>query len=187
MIVTARTEAKGANLIKEVKRDLGVDIEVWPLDLMSLKSVREFVAKAKAESVVFNIVLNNAGVMAIPYSMTKDGYETQLQVNYISPALLFKGLLDNKSITDKARIVVVTSIAAKRLGNPDAPYSLSALNWDSEEKYNKWGSYAYAKGAVVMHCNLLAKRLSEAGSGITVNSVHPGGISTGLQSEPVYG
>eukprot|EP01061_Rhynchopus_euleeides_P047095 TRINITY_DN926_c0_g1_i1.p1 TRINITY_DN926_c0_g1~~TRINITY_DN926_c0_g1_i1.p1 ORF type:complete len:365 (+),score=163.34 TRINITY_DN926_c0_g1_i1:59-1096(+) len=180
VIVTARNEAKGADVIAQVKEATGSTVEVWALDLASLRSVESFVSRAKDEGVVFSVVINNAGVMAIPFSNTEDGYETQLQVNYIAPAILFKGLLDGKSLADDARIVVVTSVAVKRL---TSTYSLEKLNWDTEADYEKWTAYCYAKAAVVMHCNLLASKLKESGSAVTVNCVHPGGIITGLQSD----
>jgi NAD(P)-dependent dehydrogenase (short-subunit alcohol dehydrogenase family) len=67
-------------------------------DLASLQSVREFVARFKAEQERLDILINNGGVMRTPNSKTKDGFETQLGVNHLGHFLLTNLLLDRLKV-----------------------------------------------------------------------------------------
>eukprot|EP00438_Fugacium_kawagutii_P023231 Skav220495 [mRNA] locus=scaffold1191:73203:75188:- [translate_table: standard] len=104
-----------------------------------------------------DVLLHNAGVMAVPFTKTVDKVEQQMQVNFHSVVLLTESLLP--CLTESARAF--------------QKYMAEDL---SEEGYDKWVAYAVAKS------NQLNAELMAKGSKIRVNSVHPGGIQTGLQS-----
>lgn len=118
-----------------------------------------------------DILINNAGVMAMPKSLTKDGFEMQLGVNHLGHFLLTNLLLDTLKASAPSRIVVVSSLAHK----------FGAINKDdlnSEKSYNKYKAYSQSKLANVLFTRELARRLR--GTGVTVNAVHPGVVKTEL-------
>ncbi|EDW62891.1 retinol dehydrogenase 12 [Drosophila virilis] len=142
------------------------------LDLGSLESVRNFVARFKAEETRLDILINNAGVMACPRTLTADGYEQQLGVNHLGHFLLTNLLLDRLKQAAPSRIVVVTSAA----------YLFGRINREdlmSERKYGKFfGAYTQSKLANILFTRKLAVLLQ--GTGVTVNCCHPGLVRTEL-------
>lgn len=118
-----------------------------------------------------DILINNAGVMALPKSLTKDGFETQLGVNHLGHFLLTNLLLDILKKSAPSRIVNVSSMA----------YKYGEINRDdlnSEKSYNKYKAYSQSKLANVLFTEELAKRLKE--TGVTANALHPGVVKTEL-------
>ncbi|XP_017079301.1 retinol dehydrogenase 13 [Drosophila eugracilis] len=141
------------------------------LDLSSLDSIRDFVAGFKKEQDKLHVLINNAGVMRCPKTLTKDGYELQLGVNHVGHFLLTNLLLDVLKKSAPSRIVVVSSLAHTR----------GAINVDdlnSEKSYDEGLAYSQSKLANVLFTRELAKRLE--GSGVTVNALHPGVVDTEL-------
>lgn len=135
------------------------------LDLASLESVREFSRKFHEVESQLHILICNAGVMTLPFSHTKDGFEMQLGVNHLGHFLLTVLLLDLLKASAPSRIVVVSSIA----------HEGGVINRDdlmSEKSYNKYKAYAQSKLANILFCKGLEKRLE--GTGVTANSCHPG-------------
>src|SRR5690606_5113531 len=139
--VTARAlAAKGAQVImacrdlakaERVAADLGPRADVRSLDLADLSSVRAF-----AEGVEqVDVLVNNAGVMAVPQRRTADGFEMQVGTNHLGHFAL-TGLLLGK-ITDR---VVTVSSGAHAIGEID----LDDLNWE-RRKYRTWRAYGQAK------------------------------------------
>lgn len=118
-----------------------------------------------------DILINNAGVMASPRMLTKDGYEMQLGVNHMGHFLLTNLLLDALKASAPSRIVVLSSLAHKwgQINRDD-------LN--SEKSYNKYKAYNQSKLANVLFVRELAKRLE--GTQVTANAVHPGVVKTEL-------
>lgn len=109
--------------------------------------------------------------MAMPKSLTKDGFEMQLGVNHLGHFLLTNLLLDILKASAPSRIVIVSSLAHK----------FGQINRDdlnSEKSYNKYKAYSQSKLANILFCQELAKRLK--GTGVTVNAVHPGVVKTDL-------
>ena len=125
----------------------------------------------KSEQQKLDILINNAGVMRCPRTLTKEGIEQQLGVNHMGHFLLTNLLLDHIKAAAPSRIVIVSSIAHTR-----GKIKIDDLN--SEKNYDKADAYAQSKLANVLFANELAKRL--AGTGVTVNSLHPGIVDTEL-------
>ncbi|EDV92435.1 retinol dehydrogenase 12 [Drosophila grimshawi] len=142
------------------------------LDLGSLESVRNFVARFKTEETRLDLLINNAGIMACPRSLTSDGYEQQLGVNHLGHFLLTNLLLDRLKQATPSRIVVVSSAA----------YLFGRINRSdlmSERNYSKFfGAYAQSKLANILFTRKLSNLLH--GTGVTVNCCHPGVVRTEL-------
>lgn len=142
------------------------------LDLGSLQSVRNFVERFKAEETRLDLLINNAGVMACPRSLTADGFEQQMGVNHLGHFLLTNLLLDRLKQSTPSRIVVVSSAA----------YLFGRINREdlmSEKKYSKFfGAYSQSKLSNILFTRKLATMLKD--TGVTVNCCHPGVVRTEL-------
>ncbi len=143
--------------------------EVRRLDLADLASVRAFADEWDGD---LDVLINNAGVMAIPLSRTKDGFETQFGTNHLGHFALTNLLLPH--ITD--RVVTVSSVA-HRNGSID----FDDLNWNTR-KYDTWAAYGQSKLANLLFTLELQRRLAAAGSDVRAYAVHPGWSATNLQS-----
>jgi NAD(P)-dependent dehydrogenase (short-subunit alcohol dehydrogenase family) len=142
--------------------------EVRPLDLTDLSSVRAF---ATAWTGDLDILINNAGIMAVPEGRTKDGFELQIGTNHLGHFALTNLLLPH--VTE--RVVTVAS-GAHRTGKVD----LSDLSWE-RRNYNAWGAYGQSKLANLLFTSELQRRLAEAGSPVRATAAHPGWAATNLQ------
>jgi NAD(P)-dependent dehydrogenase (short-subunit alcohol dehydrogenase family) len=142
--------------------------EVRPLDLTDLASVRAF---AEAWSGDLDVLINNAGIMAVPEGRTKDGFELQIGTNHLGHFALTNLLLPH--VTE--RVVTVAS-GAHRAGKLD----LDDLNWERRD-YNAWGAYGQSKLANLLFTRELQRRLTEAGSSVRATAAHPGYAATNLQ------
>ncbi|KAM8719200.1 hypothetical protein ACLKA7_011848 [Drosophila subpalustris] len=142
------------------------------LDLGSLESVRNFVARFKAEETRLDLLINNAGIMACPRSLTADGFEQQFGVNHLGHFLLTNLLLDRLKQSSPSRIVVVSS-AAHLFGR------INREDLMSERKYSKFfGAYSQSKLSNILFTRKLSELLKD--SGVTVNCCHPGVVRTEL-------
>jgi NAD(P)-dependent dehydrogenase (short-subunit alcohol dehydrogenase family) len=162
--LAVRDQAKGERAAAEIP-----DAQVRLLDLASLDSVRAF---AEVTTEAFDVLVNNAGVMALPYSRTADGFEVQFGVNHLGPFALTNLLLPK--IGDR---VVTVSSGAHRRGRID----LSDLNWE-RRRYRRWEAYAQSKLANLLFTLALDRRLAAVGSPVRALAAHPGYSATNLQS-----
>lgn len=124
-----------------------------------------------AEENRLDILINNAGIMMVPKSLTKDNFEAHIGVNHLAHFLLTMLLLDTIKKSAPARIVNVSS-EAHMVG------TIKKDDFMSERSYNRIGAYGQSKLANILFTRELAKRLE--GSGVTVNSLHPGVVNTEL-------
>src|SRR3954447_10888786 len=143
--------------------------EVRRLDLSDLSSVRAFADEWEG---ALDVLINNAGVMAVPEQRTKDGFEMQIGTNHLGHFALTNLLLPH--VTD--RVVTVAS-GAHRQGKID----LDDLNWESRD-YSAWRAYGQSKLANLLFTTELERRLEEAGSSLRATAAHPGWAATTLQS-----
>jgi len=166
---TKKADATTSEIIQETGNK---NVFTRSLDLSSFASIRKFVEEFKKEESHLHILINNAGVMAIPRSTTADGLEMQIGTNHFGHFLLTNLLLDNLKASAPSRIINVSSLAHK----------FGKINRDDinlEKSYEKWSSYGQSKLANILFTRELAKRLD--GTGVTANSLHPGSVSTELQ------
>jgi NAD(P)-dependent dehydrogenase (short-subunit alcohol dehydrogenase family) len=143
--------------------------EVRHLDLSDLGSVRAF---ADAWEGDLHVLINNAGIMAVPEQRTKDGFEMQIGTNHLGHFALTNLLLPH--VTE--RVVTVAS-TAHRQGKID----LDDLNWE-RRGYSAWRAYGQSKLANLLFTMELQRRLEEAGSNVRATAAHPGYAATNLQS-----
>jgi len=120
-------------------------ITVMELDLADLKSIRNFVELFKQKHTQLDILLNNAGIMMVPYGLTKDGFENQIGTNHLGHFALTGLLLDLLKNTPKSRVVSVTSMAHKA-GSMD----FNNLLFNKGVGYTPFKAYGRSK-----LCNLL--------------------------------
>jgi len=143
--------------------------EVRPLDLSDLASVRAFADGWEGD---IDVLVNNAGVMAVPKQRTKDGFELQIGTNHLGHFALTNLLLEQ--ITDR---VVTLSSFAHRTGR----IRLDDLNFE-HRRYGRWTAYGQSKLANLLFTLELQRRLTAAGSPIRALAAHPGYANTNLQS-----
>lgn len=175
-ITTRVLATKGATVVmacrntekaKAVADTIDGNVRVAALDLADLDSVRDFAAQ-QAE---FDVLINNAGLMNIPFSRTRDGFETQFGVNHLGHFALTGLLLDK--IGD--RVVTLSSIAHRQTPK----LWIDDLNYQ-RRRYQRNLAYAQSKLANLMFARELQRRLTEAGSPKKSYAVHPGVSGTDL-------
>ncbi len=164
VILACRDTAKG----EEAAAGVSGEREVRRLDLADLASVREFAAGIDGE---VDVLVNNAGIMAVPQGKTADGFERQLGTNHLGHFALTGLLLDR--IRDR---VVTLSSGAHRMGR------IRFDDLQSEGSYNRWMAYGQSKLANLLFMRELQRRLDAAGSPVRSLSAHPGYAATNLQS-----
>ena len=164
VVLAVRDASRGAQAAATMRGD----VEVRLLDLADLASVRAFAA-GWAEPV--DVLVNNAGIMAIPQGRTADGFELQFGTNHLGHFALTNLLLPR--ITD--RVVTVASGAHRR-----GTIELADLSWQSR-KYSAWGAYSQSKLANLLFTLELQRRLAESGSPVRALAAHPGWAATNLQ------
>jgi NAD(P)-dependent dehydrogenase (short-subunit alcohol dehydrogenase family) len=149
------------------------EAELGRLDLADLASVREFAAGFPYERL--DLLVNNAGVMALPYSTTADGFETQFGVNHLGHFALTGLLLPALLAAPGARVVTVSS-PLHALANLD----IDDLN--SDRRYQRWLAYVRSKTANLLFTHELARRTAAHGADLVAAAAHPGYAATNLQT-----
>lgn len=119
-----------------------------------------------------DVLINNAGVMYMPWTLSKDGFEIHLAVNHLGHFLLTNLLVDTLKSSMPSRIINV-SCALHRFGR------INRVDFNMEKSYNQYDAYFQSKLANLLFTRALAKRL--LATGVTVNSLHPGVIISELQ------
>lgn len=150
--------------------------EVWKLDLASLLSVRAFAEKFKTANSTLDLLINNAGLMALPLGRTEEGFEMQFGVNHLGHFALSALLWPALSQTPGSRLVQVSSMAHKF-----GKIRFEDIHWN--KKYSKWGAYGMSKLANLLFIHELAGRISRSDSEVIAAAAHPGYASTELQAK----
>ena len=163
VVLAVRDPAKG----RAVADRIDGETEVRALDLGDLASVRAF---AGAWTEPLDLLINNAGIMAVPQGRTADGFELQIGTNHLGHFALTNLLLPRIG----GRVVTVSSGLARR-GRID----LDDLNWE-RRSYRPWQAYSQSKLANLLFTLELQRRLEAAGSEVRALSAHPGVAATGL-------
>jgi NAD(P)-dependent dehydrogenase (short-subunit alcohol dehydrogenase family) len=163
VILACRNTDKGA----AAASGMTGDVEVRKCDLQDLASVRSFADGVDA----VDVLINNAGIMAVPYAQTVDGFESQIGTNHLGHFALTNLLLPK--ITD--RVVTVSSFM-----HFSGYISLKDLNWKSRP-YFAWPAYGQSKLANLLFTTELQRRLVAAGSSLKAHAAHPGYSETNLQ------
>jgi NAD(P)-dependent dehydrogenase (short-subunit alcohol dehydrogenase family) len=149
-------------------------LEVLPLDLASLASVRDFAKHFADRHARLDLLINNAGVMAIPRRTTADGFEMQLGTNHLGHFALTGLLLPQLLAASGSRVVTVSSTAHRG----------GRMFWDDlhgERRYQRWLHYGQSKLANLLFCYELDRRLRGARLPLVAAACHPGYSATNLQ------
>jgi len=174
VILAVRDTNKAQPFLEDIRKTTGnQNIEIGKLDLGSFASIREFAKHFLDRNLPLNILINNAGIMAVPFQLI-EGYEAQFATNHLGHFLLTTLLIPALSKGAPSRVVSVSSCAHKR-----SPVLFDDINFE-KNPYNKWTAYAQSKCANVLFAIEFQKRYGS--KGISAFSLHPGGIMTGLQS-----
>ncbi len=152
-------------------------VEVRPLDLSSLDSVRDFAAGVRGTESRIDVLVNNAGLMATDRSLTVDGFEMQLGVNHLGHFALTAELLPLLLAADGSRVINVSS-----MGHRTGRMQFDDLMCE-HRRYHRWPAYFQSKLANLLFTLELERRLVEAGVATAALAAHPGSTSTDLGTE----
>ena len=173
VLLACRNPQKAATALEAVKaKATGASPEVVALDLADLDSVRSAAADVAGRVDALDVLMNNAGVMAIPRATTPQGFEMQLGTNHLGHFALTGLLLPQLRASAEPR-VISTSSQAHRTGR---------MRWDDlqwEKRYERWQAYGQSKLANLLFMRELAHR---AESTLLSAAAHPGWAATHLQS-----
>lgn len=173
--MAVRDTAKGEAAAQEIRaRAPQSRVDVRRLDLADLASVDEFAwLWRESHPDGLDLLINNAGIMAIPRRESVDGFEMQLATNHLGHFALTGRLLE--ALRPASRVVTVSS-QAHRMGRIDFEDLMG------ERKYGPWRAYGQSKLANLLFMRGLADRLERAGSKVESVAAHPGYASTHLQA-----
>jgi NAD(P)-dependent dehydrogenase (short-subunit alcohol dehydrogenase family) len=170
VVLAARNEGKLAGTDARLRREVpGARLSHLLVDLSDLSSVRR--AAAEAPDGPLHLLVNNAGVMATPYSRTVDGFELQLATNHLGPFALTGLLLPRLVASGEGRVVSTASQAHR--------FATRAPRLD-DRLYSRWGTYARTKLANLLFTFELDRRLRAEQLPVRALAAHPGLASTGL-------
>jgi len=168
--IVSRSKEKGEAALTDIIAKSGNrNVELILADMSSMESVRELASGFKARHQRLHLLVNNAGVYLTKRSTTVDGLESTFATNHLGPFLLTELLLDLLKASAPSRVVNVTSDA----------HNGAKVNFEDlqgEKKFSGWQAYGQSKLAMILFTHELAKRLE--GTGVTVNSAHPGVVRT---------
>lgn len=180
VVMAARDQAKADGARETIlARHAGSSLEIVELDLGNQQSVKDAAADIAGRHPEIDVLVNNAGLMALPESATDDGYEMQFGVNHLGHWTFTAGLLANLVAADAARVVTVTSMA-RHQGQPVDPD-----NPHLRGNYDPWQAYGQSKLANFHFALGLQDEFERAGAAAASLAAHPGLSNTDLQSTTV--
>lgn len=175
--IAVRNPAKGAEAVAEIRRRSGSDlVDQVSLDLADLGSVRRCADEILDRMDRIDVLVNNAGIICDERRETPQGFEEMFGVNHLGHFLLTDLLLDRLVASAPSRVVILSSLAHRF-----SPRGLRFDDLQATRSFHMFTVYGRSKLANAMHAMELARRLE--GTGVTVNCLHPGTISSGFGSD----
>ncbi len=173
VVITARTDDKGTATVAEITEAVpGADVTYEVLELGSLESVRAFTDRFAAGHDRLDLLIGNAGIMAVPFGRTEEGHELQFGTNHLGHFVLVGRLLPLLQASAPARVVLLSS----------GGHMASDIHWDDPDfeshEYNKMDAYGQSKTANILHAVELDRRYGPLG--VHAYAVHPGMVATQL-------
>ncbi len=178
VLLACRSEERAAAAVTAIRAEIpAADVVVVPLDLADLASVEALAAQVTAAEDRLDIVVANAGLMAVDRGKTADGHEVHIGVNHLGHMALLLRLLPLLADTPEARVAVVSSVMHQfgRLDTDDLSYE--------RRRYGRWRAYAQSKLANLLFVAEFDRRLRAAGVDVAVVGTHPGSVATDLGVE----
>ncbi|RYO89308.1 hypothetical protein DL764_008602 [Monosporascus ibericus] len=178
--IGARSEQKANEAIAKIKKEVpNADIAFLELDLASFDSIKKAAKQFVGENDRLDILMNNAGIMATPPGLTKDGYEIQFGTNHVGHALLTRlltPLLEKTAAgpNSDVRVINLTSNGQEWFAPPSGLLLEDAKT--DMDPLGRWGRYGHSKLVNIYFTKGLAKHYPQ----IKSVAVHPGGANTGL-------
>jgi NAD(P)-dependent dehydrogenase (short-subunit alcohol dehydrogenase family) len=182
VLMACRNATKAAVALEAVQaKAVGAAPEVVPLDLSSLASVAASAERLTGELDHLDVLMNNAGIMAVPKAATVDGFESQIATNHLGHFALTGRLLPLLLAAQEPRVVSVASNAHKfgRLHLDDLSFE--------RRRYSRWGAYGQTKLANLLFSGELQRRAVDAGTALISVAAHPGYAATNLTTGPALG
>ena len=171
VVMVARNQAKNEAVAAQIRAEApGAKLSTVTMDLADLGSVRRAAAEILAAHPKIDALINNAGFVGGPRTITPEGAELHFAANHIGPFLFTNLLVPALKAAAPSRVVVLSSN-----GHRTGGFDFDDLDFTKRD-YNHWTAYSQSKLANVYHAVGLARRLK--GTGITANAVHPGVIVT---------
>lgn len=187
VVMTARSRERGETALAEVRRRApGAQVELQMLDLASLASVADLATRMTASLGAhgLDLLVNNAGVMAVPQGRTADGFETQIGTNFLGhfalTGRLLGPLLQSETAGRRPRVVSLSSMA-HRWGR------ITPDDLMREKRYGAWSVYGQSKLADLMFALDLDRRTDRAGRELVSVAAHPGISATNLFTQGPLG
>jgi NAD(P)-dependent dehydrogenase (short-subunit alcohol dehydrogenase family) len=181
VVIAVRDANKGETALADIRRRAGLaadapEVSRVALDLASFASIRACAAELCERLSRIDVLVNNAGLMLTRRTETREGFETTFGVNHVGHFLLSDLLREMLTASRPARVVVVASDAHR-----GAVRGLDFDDLQSARRFFGWDAYCKSKLANVYFARELARRL--AGTGVTVNALHPGFVATNFARE----
>jgi len=171
LVLVCRNRERGEELVGEIKHGGNSEVDLMIADLQSQAEIRKLAADFLATKKPLHVLMNNAGIFNMKRRIGSDGIEEVWAVNHLAYFLLTLLLLDRIKQSAPARIINISSHL-----HQNATIKFDDLG--GERSYGGMSSYGQSKLANVLFTYELARRL--AGTGVTVNAVHPGAVATNL-------
>ena len=173
VVTTARSDDKGRDACDRLRALVpGADVSYELCELGSLASVREFTDRFAASHDRLDVLIANAGIMAVPFGRTEDGFELQFGTNHLGHFVLVGRLVPLLLASAPSRVVLLSSG-----GHAGSDIVWDDIGFDSRE-YSKFESYGQSKTANILHAVELERRYGDRG--VHAWSVHPGMVATDL-------
>ena len=174
VVLAVRNLDKGKDAVQKIAAaSPGAAVTLQALDLTSVSSVRAAADELRSKHAGIDLLINNAGVMFTPKSITKDGFELQFGTNHLGHFALTGLLLDRLLPTQGSRVVTVSSVGHRIR----AAIHFDDLQW--ERSYSRVGAYGQSKLANLLFTYELQRRLAPRGTTIAA-AAHPGASNTEL-------
>lgn len=174
VIMACRNLSKGQKALEKVKNNVpDGQIELMELDLANISSIKRFATSFKEKYSKLDILLNNAGIMMVPYRKTADGFESQIGTNHLGHFTLTALLFDVLKQTSGSRIINVSSEG----------HNFGEMDWNDfmfEKKYGRVKAYGRSKLANLLFTYELDRRLKAKNIPVLALASHPGTANTGL-------
>ncbi len=173
VVMAGRDQDKLDEAVAAIRADVPLaELDTITVDLGSLENIRASTSRARQRFAKIDILINNAGVMATPFTHTADGFEMQFGTNHLGHFALTGELMPLLERGTAKRIVNLSS-----RGHHMGPVHFDDPNFE-HRPYDPWGSYGQSKTANVLFTVGLEQHFAVLG--IHAYAVHPGGIETNL-------